>query len=607
MSHRSRTAWGRPLRSAGLVAILAASACSGAGQEPKPVASLAVTAKAQTELQAIVDDWARSSRTERMAMKPRIAAYAKEFSAEPPALTAQALLAWVTMDEGFFAQAEAQAAAVQARAAAGTTNDLGRTIQGAVMRRRGRPDESLRTLTPLVSKLIDGWARALLNEEIVQSALAAKQWQTALHLMAVWLREASPEERDGVKNRIALNLATMPARELLVMLDRARGIEIALLAEEEREMRKLVAQQLATFAREKRDVELAQHLLHDSGPLLGDQGDAIARLATGVTKARVEARTVGLLLSLRTDETRRRGAEVTDGIAFGLGLPGPSTGAARDREARLVSRDDHGSVDRIDDALAALSADGAAIVIAGVDGEEAAVAARFAEQNRIPVLLLRPAGKGEMPLPGRFTFLLGEDPAAVEDALAAALIAKGATPVAIVSEDPRRHGAPLPPDVAAVRPCSEATSPWKPLGVGGIVLGAACAREAIAAAGSSSIRIVFGAALELGDTVLPTGSLIAEAGIFPIDPAHLSPAAAPWVKAHAGPPSWWAGLGHDAAVLARAGVQALPERGTEDPREVSERRLLAAQALAAAQADLWTTAARGFGGARVLPRSVVIR
>ena len=399
-------------RAAGLAATVIGSACSGAGQEPKPVASLAVTAKAQTELQAIVDDWARSSRTERMAMKPRIAAYAKDFSAEPPALTAQALLAWVTMDEGFFAQAEAQAAAVQARAAAGTTNDLGRAIQGAVMRRRGRPEESLRTLTPLVSKLIDGWARALLNEEIVQSALAAKEWQTALHLMAVWLREASPEERDGVKNRIALNLATMPARELLVMLDRARGIEIALLAEEEREMRKLVAQQLATFAREKRDVELAQHLLHDSGPLLGDQGDAIARLATGVTKARVEARTVGLLLSLRTDETRRRGAEVTDGIAHGLGLPGPFTGAARDREARLVSRDDHGAVDRIDDALAALSADGAAILIAGVDSEEAAVAARFAEQNQIPVLLLRPAGKGEMPLPGRFTFLLGEDPAA---------------------------------------------------------------------------------------------------------------------------------------------------------------------------------------------------
>ena len=607
MSHPPRSILGPSLCGAGLVVIGLASACSGAAHAPTPVALLATTTPAQVALHAILDDWARSSRLERMAMKPRITAYSKQFGAEPPAHMAEALLAWVTMEEGFFAQAEVLATLVQVRAAAGTTSDVARTIEGAALRRLGKPAEALRVLTPLVSKLIDGWARALLNEEIVQSALAAKRWQLALHLMAVWLREASPDERDGVKGRIAQNLTVMPAPELRILLDRALGIEIALLAEEEREMRKLVAQQLATFAREKRDVELAQHLLASSGPLLGDQGDAIARLATGVTKARVEARTVGLLLSLRTEESRRRGAEVTDGIAHGLGLPGPwgsveATG--RDRAARLVSRDDHGVAERVDDALAALSADGAAIVIAGVDGEEAAAAARFAEQNQIPVLLLRPAGKGEMPATSRFTFLLGEDPAAVENALAAALIARGATPVAIVAEDPRRHGA-LAVGVTAVRSCREATSPWKPLGVGGIVLGAACAREAIAAAGST--KIVFGAGLELGDSVLPAGSLIAEAGIFPIDPAHLSPAAVPWVKAHAGPPSWWAGLGHDAAVLARVGVQALPERGTEDPKEVAERRSLAAQALAAAQADLWTTAARGFGGARVLPRSVVIR
>jgi hypothetical protein len=79
------------------------------------------------------------------------------------------------------------------------------------------------------------------------------------------------------------------------------------------------------------------------------------------------------------------------------------------------------------------------------------------------------------------------------------------------------------------------------------------------------------------------------------------------MKDHASPPSWWAGLGHDAAMLAWAGVQALPERGTEDPKEVADRRVLAAQALGSAQADLWTTAARGFAGARAIPRSVVIR
>jgi hypothetical protein len=607
--HGRRPATTRILRAATLAGALLATAggCSGSGRAPKPVASLAKTEKAQIEIQAILELWGRSSREQRMALKGRLEAFKRLHGGEPPALTADALLAWVIMEEGAFARAETLAAVVQARTRAGTTNDLARTIQGAALRRRGEPDAALRLLTPLVSKLIDPWARALLNEEIVQSALAAKQWQRALQLMSVWLREASPEDRDSVKSRIGLTLAAVPSAQLLVMLDRARGIEVARLAEEEREMRKLIAQQLATFAREKRDVDLAQHLLASSGQLLGDQGDAVARLATGVTKARVEARTVGLLISLRTDETRRRGAELTDGVTFGLGLPGPwrdGAALAGRSAARLVSRDDHGTPDRIDDALAALSADGASILIAGVDGEEAAAASRFAEQNQIPVLLLRPAAKGERAPPGRFTFLLGEDPVAVEDALAEAIAGKGATPVAIVSEDARRHGA-LPSGVTALRICAEATSPWRPLGVGGIVLGAACAREAIAASGST--RIVFGAALELGDAVLPAGSLIAQAGIFPIDAAHMTPAVAPRMKDHAGPPSWWAGLGHDAAVLAWAGVQALPERGTEDPKEVAERRLLAAQALGTAQADLWTTAARSFGGAHALPRSVVIR
>jgi hypothetical protein len=590
-----------------LALLATTNGCSGAGRASKPLAALAVTTPAQLGLRAIVDAWARSSRAERLAMKAQIVAYQRRFRDEPPGLVADALFAWVTMEEGYFGQAEALALAVQARAVAGSTHDLARTIQGAALRRRGEPDAALRALAPLVSKLVDAWARDLLNEEIVQSALAAKQWQRALRLMAVWLREASPEESDGVRARLAQNVARVPAAELRALLDRSSGVEIAQLAEEEREMRKLIVRQLAAFARDKRDVELAQHLLKTSGPLLGDEGDAIARLATGVTKARVEARTVGLLLSLRSDETRRRGVEVTEGLAYGLGLPGVwRDGAAtrgRGDAPRLVSRDDRGAAEGVDEALAALSADGAAILIAGVDGDEAEAAARFAEQNQIPVLLLRPAGK-EAPPPGRFTFLLGDDPAAVEDALAEALVARGATPVAIVAEDPRRHGA-LAAGVTAVRGCTEATSSWKAIGAGGIVLGAACAREAIAAAGSP--RIVFGAGLELGAAVLPTGSLLAQAGIYPMDPGHLAPAAAPWLHDHAAAPGWWAGLGHDAAVLAWAGVRALPETGTEDPKEVAGRRALAAQALGVAQADLWTTAARGFGGARVLPRSIVIR
>ena len=79
------------------------------------------------------------------------------------------------------------------------------------------------------------------------------------------------------------------------------------------------------------------------------------------------------------------------------------------------------------------------------------------------------------------------------------------------------------------------------------------------------------------------------------------------MSGHALPPSFWAGLGHDAAVLAWMCVQALPERATEDPSEVAARRAQTAQALAAAQAELWTSEARGFNGARELPRMIGVR
>src|SRR6185369_14702730 len=133
------------------------------------------------------------------------------------------------------------------------------------------------------------------------------------------------------------------------------GIELAAAAVEELEMRKRVAQRLAAVARDRKDSELAQRLLTGSGTLLGEQGDAIAELAAGAGKARVEPRTVGLLLSLRNDKTRRRGAEIASGVTFGLGLPGSV--------ARLVMRDDRGSADRIAEALASLSSDGASILI----------------------------------------------------------------------------------------------------------------------------------------------------------------------------------------------------------------------------------------------------
>lgn len=515
------------------------------------------------------------------------------------ARAADVLLAWIALDRGDLALAHERARQAEEAAGAGSYGDVARTVRGAALRRQGRPEAALTLLEPLVSKLVDGWARALLNEEVVESAVRAGKWQRALGWMSVWLREAGTEERASVRAHIERDLERVPAAELGRWLGRERGIELARAAEEELEIRRLVAQRLAMVARAEKDAELAHQLLAGSGSLLGDHSDAIAQLAAGASRARVEARTVGLLLSLRNEKTRRRGAQIADGVAFGLGLPGS--------RARLVSRDDHGSIDRIEEALSALSADGASIVIAGSDEHEAGVAATFAEQKQIPVILLRAPAPGSTP-PGklRFSFVVGVDLIDLESTLVSALASRGASPVAILADEPVSPRAPRG-DVISLRGCNAASASWKALGVGGVVLSAhpECARAAVIAGAPDRLR--FAASFEADGAALPAGSVTATAGLYPIALGSKPRALEGWLKTHPIAPAWWVALGRDAAVLAWAGVQGLPPQGTEDPHEVALRRAMAATAVAAAQVDLWTTEARGFHGGRALPRTIGVR
>lgn len=601
-----------------LVSALASGAsggCGGSGaQDPNaPQPALGSSTEAQTEMRSLLNRWTRGSRPERAALEPDFAAFRRHFPDDDLGRTAGALQAWAALERSDMrtgapdpeALDRATSVARQVAAqAAGTTRDLAQTIEGAVLRRRGKPEEALAKLVPLVSKLIDDDARALLNEEIVASALAAKRWETAIQLMGVWLREAQTEGRGGVWTRIRRLLKQAPPEEL------SRILEQRLLAANRStgeqppdvvELHKLLAQQLAEIARERKDVELAQRLLATSGSLLGSQGEPVAQLAASSGRARVEAPTVGLLLSLRTDVIRRRGAEVAAGLMHGLGLPGSA--------ARVVSRNDGGDPARIGEALSGLSSEGAAVLVAGVDEVEADAAATFAEAREIPVVLLRPPSKAVKP--SGFVFVLGPRPADMQQALAAGLAERGATKIALITDTPGPTpgtGAAAAPSIVAIRPCSEVpdTAGLRALGVSGVITdGEAGCVHAVLAASAGIARLRRGFGLDAMTMALPDGSLVPSAGRYPIGAqAQGEPWLASWYAQRHAPPSFWAGLGRDAGVLAWAGVQALPTEGTEDPKEVLARRSTARQALAAATADLWTTEARGFDGGRVLPRRI---
>jgi len=594
-----KSSWRTP-RQWSACACLALAACGGTGSDPRaPTAVLSTPVEVETELRSLIAGWARGGSAERIALEPALVTFRDRRREDDGSRLADVLLAWIALEKGDLERAAARAHAIRSVAGPGTpgtASDIAAAVEGAALRRLGHPEQALALLSPLVSKLIDPWARSLCNQESVGSAVEAGRWGRALGLMRVWLREAGAEERATARATVERDLESAPPLELLSLLD-SGSRAAAPIADEEMEMRKLVARRLASVAQQHRDAGLAQHLLATAGGALGDRGEIVAQLAAGADRARVEARTVGLVVSLRNDQTRRRGADIAEGVSFGLGLPGSA--------ARLVSRDDHGSPERLEEALAALSADGASIIIVGSDEQDAARAAAFAEAHRIPVLLLRPPSGEIARGPAGFAFVLGADPADLEASLIAALVARGAGPVAILSEQPGRPRAPRP-DVVGLRGCDEARSPWQGVGAAGVVLSAEhdCARDAIAAAEPLKLRFAVG--FEAEPLALPTGSVMATAGVFPFG-ATPPPPIEGWLRTHPNPPSWWAALGHDAAVLAWAGVQVLPAQGTEDPAEVEARRAQAAATLAAARAELWTTDAQGFHGTRTLPRTIGVR
>jgi len=360
--------------------VVSLAACGPRTEAPVlPGLALGSSAEAQTDFRPLLKRWASAlTRDERSAIAGDLARFLAKHPSDGLCPAAEALLGWVAVERGDLVPAR-KLGRRASTLGAGSWQDFATLIDGAIRRRRGDARSALDTLKPLTSKLIDPWARDLLNEELIAAAISAPDASLAVKMMGVWLREAGDDERALVRSRVERALATLGTAELVQIFD-----EYALKRGKtpHSEIDLLLAQRLAVVAIATRDAVLAQKLLFTSGALLGDRGDPIARLAADAAAIRVDARTVGLLLSFRTTETRRRSAEVAAGVVWGLELPGSA--------ARLAMRDDAGELERLDDALTELGRDGAAVVIAGVADEDARVAAAFAEEQHVPVILITP-------------------------------------------------------------------------------------------------------------------------------------------------------------------------------------------------------------------------
>jgi len=586
-----------------LVTFFGASSCSSAApQGEHPVADFGASFAAERKFRPLLRQWILGTPTERQALDRQLELFSERHPGDPLVRLAQVLRGFNAIEAGELVKAK-ELARDALLGAAGTTRDLATLVVGAAERRGKDYQAALDRLLPLLHKMIDAYATAMLNEELVRAAIGAEQWDEAVRFMLVWLLEASPGRRAQVVSTLRKLLAEIPKPRLVEELEGRvwRGA-----ASEDRLIAKLMAQQLAIYAVDEGDTRLANDLLDEYGPLLGRYGEQVARLAADLAAGRVLGKTVGLVLALGSAELRRRSADAVAGMAYGLKQHHP--------KARLVTRADDSGQPALRSALEALAAEGAAVIIAAIDPKQAKQVVRFANEQSLPVVLLthdQRASHQSSP----FVFLLGEPAQGTVGRVAQTLRSQGAKVVAGLGERVAvqegeesfgvgvRRGCAPPPSLAELQAEH----------VDGLVLydGSYCDGRAVELAVRLHASLAIGlgvSALNMGR--LPSGTRVLSAGVFPL-PATLHPTQSDerlrhWIGEGRGRPSWWTALGRDAAVLAGQAVQNLNTQATVDAREVRVRRAEATAALGQARASLWTSASKGFDANRKLPRVITV-
>jgi hypothetical protein len=293
-----------------------------------------------------------------------------------------------------------------------------------------------------------------------------------------------------------------------------------------------------------------------------------------------------------------------------------TSGGGPPDHVRLSTRDDR-ETKRTDLALLSLASHGAAIIIAGFDPPQADVAARFAARTHIPVLLLSPLSDGQAPPPP--AFLVGASQTAMIAALTEHLKAKGARAIAAVGPSvagPVGSMLGLFDEASCeggTAPAGESRFPLEAWQKGRLdtllLLGdASCATEALNDVAEKKLgRVRAAVGLEAAEIAAEPSALflsVVSAGRFPLARGSASSPLFGFKERHGQAPSWFSTIGHDAAVLARAALRTLPNDKTEDAGEVALRQQRVEASLRGVEADLWSTAARGFSGGFILEREM---
>lgn len=415
---------------AALVSLAVAASCGGQRRDRTlPLATLSTTAGAANELAEIESLWRTPGAEGRVNLRARLERFIERFPDDGATPLARVYLAFVYLDAGDLQRAEIELAALQNQPR-GATNDFAQVARAEALRVRGRPADALAFLSPLAGKMVDREARERFDQAIVRAALDAHRDFEALAYMDAWLRNTDEHERDSVRERVAGAIAKMSPSVLVPALTTMRRRDSA--SGYGKDLQRLVTARVAEIAVEQDDPKLAQWLVDaDAGAVLSDEAELlVSELATRQAGGTAFiGRTVGLVLPTGSSALRDAAGDVARGMAWALEIPRTRPGAGDD--TRLITRDDSGKRGQLEAELEELAAEGAGIIVAGLDTDSAERAVRWSEGSGIPVLTLAAPVKARA---RSSAFILGERRDVVLAALADALAARRETRVAVVAD-----------------------------------------------------------------------------------------------------------------------------------------------------------------------------
>lgn len=576
----------RPMRAthllrtfAALTALAGAQGCGAPRPRDAPVPALARSSGAAEAFSLLRRRFAGATREDRISLGPYIADLAERYQREPAAKMAEIYLAWIALEEARYDAALARAA--RASTDPGNARDLARLIEGATTARRGDAGAGLDLMMPLVGKLLDPYARELLHAEATRAAAAAQRHGDVVRLFDVWLRDVPEEDRAAVLGAARRALATLPAGTLERALVEMLAEDGAGIAKHSDPLLDAILERLAVIALDRNDPALARRLLRDEGGVgkLGERGASLVELAaTAEGVPTVSGRRVGLLLP-EGAERATVAAELIDGA---VGAARPALG----EPSRFVTRGDGATLDDTRAALAALGAEGVAVVIGGVDRASAERLAEAADAERMPTLLLAPPDAAT----SSFALRFGPDPTSGAAAALDALQSRGARVIAVVGADRPLavHG-----DAKALPPlaCPVITGPravqrfpwelWRRERVDAILLAgdSRCALDLMTELGQGRIPLGVGPLAAAATLPAPRGSSPARRARPAVALATLG--CFPGASAR----GWWSAVGGDALSVALAALAGIPDETTKDPAEVARRRASALRALEGAPAS----------------------